>query len=203
MKKVLPVATAVLCGLVILVDFFVPDPRIDMLGGRLVEGVMILAAFALLLGIFNLLAVHARRIGEARKGAGYSLILLLALLLTLILGVLAPASALAGWVFSNVLYPLQATMGALLAFFLVSAAYRAFRLRSAGAVVLLVTSLVVLFTQLPFARDLSPELPLVRNWILAVPVTAGMRGIILGVALGTVTTSLRVLLAVDHPYASS
>ncbi|MHB1296220.1 MAG: hypothetical protein ACYC4R_14660 [Anaerolineae bacterium] len=203
MKKALPVAAAVLCGLVILIDYFVPDPRLDLLGSRLVEGAMILAAFALLLGILNLLAVHARRIGEGRKGGGYSVILLLALLLTLTIGVLAPASTLSSWVFSNVLYPLQATMGALLAFFLVSAAYRAFRLRSAGAVLLLVTSMVVLFTQLPFARALSPQIPLVRDWILAVPVTAGMRGIILGVALGSIATSLRILLAVDHPYASS
>jgi hypothetical protein len=54
---------------------------------------------------------------------------------------------------------------------------------------------------MPFVAGLSPALPALRAWLLAVPVTAGMRGILLGIALGTIATALRVLLAVDRPYA--
>jgi hypothetical membrane protein len=200
MARILAIIAAIACGLLVLVDFFVPDPVIDALGAILIEGVLILAAFALLLGVLNLLGVHARMDGASRSRR-YSAILLVALLATLGIGVLRPASDELAWVFDYLYFPLQATMGALLAFFVVSAAYRAFKLRSLSALILLVTSLVVLITQLPFSAALSPLLPATREWIFAIPVTAGVRGILLGVSLGTIATALRVLLAVDHPYA--
>jgi hypothetical protein len=201
MRKILPIAAAIVCGLLTLIDFFIPHPLIDSIGAKLVEGVMILAAFGLLAGIFNLVGVHARRTSAGEKGRGYRLVLIAALWVTLIAGVASPGSGAISWIFGYMYYPLQSTMAALLAFFVVSAAYRAFRLRSGEALIMLVTSLVLLLAQLPFSKALSPFLPLVREWILTVPVTAGMRGIILGTALGTITTSLRILLAVDHPYA--
>ena len=91
-------------------------------------------------------------------------------------------------------------MTALLAFFVVSAAYRTFKLRNVEALILLVTSLFVLFTQMPFSETLSPYLSAMRDWILTVPVTASVRGLILGTALGTIATSLRLLLTIDRPY---
>ena len=202
MRKTLPTLAAILCGLLAFVDFFVPQPQINAVATALFEGVSILAAFALLLGIMNLLGTHLRRIAAREERCGLSAILVIALLATLAVGIALPGSGALRWVFEYIYSPLQATMTALLAFFVVSALYRAFRLRNVEALILLVTSLLVLLTQLPFSGALSPYLPFVREWILNVPVTAGVRGIILGVALGTIATSLRVLLAVDQPYAS-
>jgi len=85
-----------------------------------------------------------------------------------------------------------------LAFFIVTAAYRTFRLRNLDAGILLATSLVLLLAQLPLG---APYLRPLRDWLLSVPVTAAVRGLLLGVALGTMATSLRVLLAIDRPYA--
>ena len=160
----------------------------------------ILAAFALLLGLLVLLAAHARRLKRGSQ-PGLSVVLILALLGTLAVGLLLPGSATLTWIFDYVYYPLQSTMAALLAFFAVSAAYRSFRLRNAHAWILLVVSLFLFLTQLPQAAQLSPYMPMARDWLLSVPVTAGMRGILLGTALGTIATALRILLAVDHPYA--
>ena len=200
MARILAIIAALACGLLVLVDFFVVEPVIDALGAMLVEGALILAAFALLLGVLNLIGVHARMNGTPGSRR-YSAILLVALVATMAIGILRPASDALTWVFDYLYFPLQATMGALLAFFLVSAAFRAFKLRSVSALILLVTSLLVLIAQLPFSAALSPILPAAREWIYAIPVTAGVRGILLGVALGTIATALRVLLAVDHPYA--
>jgi len=200
MARILAIIAALACGLLVLVDFFVVEPVIDALGAMLVEGALILAAFALLLGVLNLIGVHARMNGTPGSRR-YSAILLVALVATMAIGILRPASDALTWVFDYLYFPLQATMGALLAFFIVSAAFRAFKLRSVSALILLVTSVLVLITQLPFSAALSPLLPAAREWIYAIPVTAGVRGILLGVALGTVATALRVLLAVDHPYA--
>ncbi len=200
MKKTLPIVVAVLCGITALVDFFVVHPVVDALGGALVEGVMILAAFALLLGILNLLGVHAQRIAARRTDPLHSLVLIVALLSTLVIGVTMPASPAMAWIFDYLYFPLQSTLAALLAFFIVIAAYRAFRLRSSEALILLVSGVLMFFLQLPFSGAISPALPLVRDWLLAVPIAAGVRGLILGVALGTVATSLRILFAVDRPY---
>lgn len=202
MRKILPVAAALACGFLVLVDFFVVDPTIDAVGAVLVEGVTILAAFALLLGLINLLGVHARRVtGPERRRRGLSLVLIIGLLGTLAVGVVPSTSQAMTWVFDYVYQPLQSTMAALLAFFVVTAAYRAFRLRSVEAGILLVTSLFMLGAQLPVFQTVLPYLPVLREWVVTVPVTAGMRGILLGVALGTIATSLRILLAVDRPYA--
>mgnify|MGYP001114971387 CR=1 FL=1 len=186
-----------------MVDFFVSEPTLDAVGAVLVEGVAILAAFGLLLGILNILSVHLRRIvpGEHGQNPGLSLLLIVALVGTLALGVLQPDSGSLSWIYEYLYHPLQSTMTALLAFFLVSAVYRAFRVRSVEALILLIASLLILFLQAPFSPVIWPELALVRDWLLVVPVAAGIRGIILGAALGTMATSLRILLAVDRPYA--
>ena len=118
-------------------------------------------------------------------------------------GVLLPNSTTFAWLFNYLYFPLQSTMAALLAFFVVSAVYRAFRLKNAQAFILLATSLIMFFVQLPFSAALIPGLPLVRAWLMAVPITAGVRGILLGAALGTIATSLRVLIGVDRPYAQA
>lgn len=196
----LAISAALLCGVVAFVDYMIPNPKLDAIGAALLDGVAILAAFALLLGILNLLAAHARRIVSGDHGRGLSVLLILALCLTLLLGILWPSSRGMRWVFDYIYFPLQSTMAALLAFFIVSAAARAFRLRHVEALILLVTSLFLLLAQLPFSNSLSPYLPLIRDWIMAVPVTAAMRGMMLGIALGVIATSLRILLAVDRPY---
>lgn len=203
MKKVLPITAAIVCGLVTLADFILSEPHLDTVGAVLVEGVAVLAAFALILGILNLCGLHARRVvpGATGQSRFLSTVLIVALLVTLVIGVVQPASGALTWVFEFIYLPLQSTMTALLAFFLVSAAYRAFRLRSVDAAILLVASLVVLFLQAPFSAAIWAKFALVRDWILYVPVASGIRGILLGTALGTVATSLRILLAVDRPYA--
>jgi len=60
---------------------------------------------------------------------------------------------------------------------------------------------IVLLGQVPIGAYLWDRLPMIKAWILEVPTTAGARGIILGVALGTVATGLRVLLGIDRPYS--
>jgi hypothetical protein len=200
MRRILPITVAILCGIVALVDFFVTQPLVDSIGAMLVEGVTILAAFALLLGILVLLSTHARRLKRGMR-PGLSLVLIVALLVTLAVGVLLPGSTTLTWIFDYVYFPLQSSMAALLAFFAITALYRAWRLRSVHAWILLGTSLFLFAAQIPFIASLSPYVPEVRTWLMSVPVTAGMRGILLGVALGTLATALRILLAVDHPYA--
>ncbi|MBM3187626.1 MAG: hypothetical protein FJZ90_02770 [Chloroflexi bacterium] len=207
MRKRLPALVTVLCGLLMLGDFFIPDPQMDALGAALAEGVTVLAAFALVLGALNILATHMRRVfgapqaGTVRTSRGLSLVLVLALLITAAAGVSRPSSAAFAWIFEYIHVPLHSSMMALLSFFVVSAAYRSFRLRNLEAFVLAGTSLLVLLVQVPLGPALSAKLAILGDWIYSVPVAGGMRGILIGIALGTMATSLRVLFLVDRPYA--
>jgi len=200
MRKILPIAVTILVGLVVLVDFFIPNPELDAIGAALAEGAMILAAFALMLGLINILATHARRLATPEPHRAVSAVLIVAMLGTFAVSVMLPGSGAIRWIFRYAYAPLQSTMTALLAFFVVTAVYRSFRVRNLEAALLMTTSLFILVMQLPFVVALAPRLADIRDWLLRVPVTAGTRGILLGAALGTVATSLRVLLAVDRPY---
>ena len=116
------------------------------------------------------------------------------------------------WLFEYVYNPLQATMFALLAFFVASAAFRAFRAKTTEATVLLTTAFIVLLgrtyagTWLTSAvPDDYPALtfPGMTAIIMGVFNTAGQRAIMIGIALGVAATSLKVLLGVDRSYLGS
>ena len=121
------------------------------------------------------------------------------LVITIGLLTAGPSAAPMQWIFTYVMTPIQATLGALLAFLIVVAAYRLLRLRNAESAVMLIVALLVLAGQA--SVGLLPILPQLRDWILDVPVLAGVRGILLGVALGAVLTGVRLLLGVERPYS--
>lgn len=101
--------------------------------------------------------------------------------------------------FTNVMIPIQATMFSLLAFYIASAAYRAFRARSLLSTILLVAALIIMIRFVP----LGPISDLVSNlsgWILKVPNMAAKRAIFIGVGLGMVATAIKILLGVERGY---
>jgi len=69
------------------------------------------------------------------------------------------------------------------------------------SVIFLVTALVVLLGTAPiYLIGVIPGLSSIRNFIAQVLSVAGARGILLGVALGTIATGLRILMGTDRPY---
>ncbi|MBI5956053.1 MAG: hypothetical protein HY871_03535 [Chloroflexi bacterium] len=204
MVKNLAVAITVTSGLLILAGFFLRHPLLAICQGALANWATIVAAFALLLGLANLLSFHATNVRGRRPGWGYSLLTLTAALAVLMVG-FAPELGWPGdwhleWVFGYVYEPLSMTFLALLAFFVVSAAYRALRMHTWESAALVLSAAVVIVGQLPLGYQLWPGLMEAKDWLLAVPVTAGMRGILLGAALGATALGLRVLLGLDRPY---
>lgn len=195
------ISIAVACGvgIIVLADFFFAQPLLDLLGIALREWAIILTAFAMLLGIFNILSVHVRRIIKRdESGTGYSVIVLISAALVGMIGFLAglPSPAMM-WIFENIYSPVQSALFALLAFFLATAAYRALRARSVETLLMLAAALIVFIGQTPLLNLLSDA----KDWILRVPAEAGVRGILIGVALGTIATGLRLLVGLDRPYS--
>ncbi len=200
MKRIVLSVVAGAVALMVLLDFFVEHPIVNKAGMILTEGAVILAAFAMILGLVNLFSVHTTRVRKREKDWAYSAILILVVLIMLIFGLGGPGSPPVAWIFRYVYSPLQATIFSLLAFFMVSAAYRAFRVRNWETALFVVAGIIVLLGQIPLGRLIWEQMPVLKDWILAVPATAGTRGILLGVALGTVIAGLRFLLFMDRPY---
>lgn len=115
------------------------------------------------------------------------------------------------WVFYTFFTPLSATMFALLAFFVASASYRAFKIRNAEATVLLVSGILIMLGRVPLGAYLTAwtqnipwlswfHLPVIQEWLYQYPNAAGARAIMIGIGLGIVGTSLRVILGIEKSF---
>jgi hypothetical protein len=198
LKRSAATAIAISVGLFVLLDFFVQNAFIGALKFVFVRWAIIVAAFAMVLGFFNVLTVHLNKILRFKQGWFYSIFLVLTMIVVLILGLIeGPQGSLTSRIFQYILFPLQATIFSLLAFFVASAAYRAFRVRNWESALLVISGVIVLLGQIPLWGALTSS----KEWILGVLSMAGSRGILLGAALGTVATGLRVLLGIDRPYS--
>ncbi len=159
--------------------------------------VVITAAFAVLIGILNLLLVHLGRLFQRRLTAIYSLALLLSF--ALVIGTYVARRELSMVLLETVQVSVESALAGLLLFALVYGAYRLMRRRvTVWGVLFVAVLLIVLIGALPLPglkalNDLS-------GWLFAVPVSAGARGILLGIALATVVAGVRVLIGQDRSY---
>jgi hypothetical protein len=208
-RKWLPIGVATITGVLVLLGYFIPGfatlpylGRAVPLRDVLVEWAVILGAFALILGALSILRVHGSRVVEARRGWFNSLVLLIVALLGIIPGLLGPQSVPAQMAWKYVLGPAGAALAALVVFTLTLAAFRLLRTRfSLWAVLFLVVVGVALLGSVPLVG--LGWLTSVRSWLVNVPGMAGMRGLLLGVALGTIVMAVRVLLASERPHSES
>lgn len=206
LKRILPTAVAISVGLYVLLSLFISQFSVDAIGTYLIDTAVVIAAFALILGVINVLRVHGRKIQEAQPGRFYSFVLIAVMFIVLAVGLptvpdqaSGPSQPVVKWIFENIQAPIQASLSALLVFFIITAAYRLLRVRNLESAVMLTVVIVVLLGQVTLG--LVPVLPKLKDWILDVPAMAGVRGILLGVALGTVLTGIRLLLGVERPYS--
>jgi len=202
--RILPTALAVGTGILVLLGYLLPIPLLASVRDELVRWAVIVAAFAFILGFFNLLRVHLQR--TRKPGGIYSVVLILAALVSLALTLVAllipPLRFLGDWWFRHVLSPLQATVAGLVAFVLSVAAFRLLRhRREVGVLVFLGAALIVLLGTLPLPVPGGDRLMNLRMWWMNVPAMAGMRGLLIGVGLGVLLVGLRVLTGADRPYS--
>jgi hypothetical protein len=203
-KIKVPVSTAIAIaiGLVVLSGFFIQIPVLINLRIIFLEWAAILAGVALLLGIYNLLSVHWHKLTVGKQGRFYSLILILSLLATLSVTLLyGPTHPYSLWIFKYIQMPIESSLMAILSIVLAYSCVRLLRRRANPfSIIFVATVLIVLLATGPLLGYNIPGLQELRAWIAQVPATGGARGILLGVALGTIITGLRVIMGVERPY---
>ncbi len=214
MQRRLPLLIVLLTGIFGAVAFFVPYPAIRTADEIMRNDVQrIITAFSLVLGVGSIVQHHLLKIKRKAEFWPYSYITIITLVITAIIGVfggidvtrpgilptrIGSFSFHIQTIYSNMMVPLAATMFSLLAFFMSSAAYRAFRARNLEATLLLLAAFILMLGAVPLGRLIHRQLPAFAEWILAVPNTASKRGILFGVELGIFATSLKIILGIER-----
>lgn len=205
MKTTLPVIIMTAIALIMILDFFVTDIAalawIKQSALVMRSWGIVIAAFAMALGAVNLLRRHSRTIMRREADSFFSILLMGSMIVMIVLGIgFGTTSPAYDFMFSNILSPASATMYASIAFYIVTAAYRSFSARNLEGWLLLVTAVIVMLGKAPIGSVISGFFPVASAWIQDVPNTAGMRAIMMGAALGVVSSAIKMFLGMDKSY---
>lgn len=221
LKRSLPIFITFLVGTVLIISFFIPHRPFGALGEDFAVFFDIISVFAFVLGGSNLVRIHGDKIGKRRAGWGYSLVCLLGFIFTLAIGMgkignpwgiqgdVTEGGSYFFSIYEYIFKPLGATMFALLAFYVASASYRAFRAKNLEATILLVAAFIILLGR-TFIGTLAtiwlPEslaflkIPNLATWIMTTLNLSGQRAIMIGISLGIISTSLKLILGIERSY---
>ncbi len=202
-QRTVPLFLTFIVGIFVIVAYFINlGPDLTNASGSLVDWGVLLLAFALGLGAINLLQVHGRHIQRRTKGQWpFSIVLLGTLLVFFVLGVGAgPSNVSFNWLYKSTILPLGATTYSMWCFWIISGSYRAFRIRSVDATLLLLAGVLVMLGNVPIGELMYPQMPLIGRWIISVPSLATNRGIFIGAALGAIVLGLRTLIGRERGY---
>jgi len=219
-KRTLPLTITCVMGVLGALQYYVPDPRSEAFLTGMAEWGRIIGGFAMILGVASLCHVHWGKIRRRAAGWGYSAVMYASMLVTVAVGLaagglrgpLVEAGTRFEWIYMYGMVALQGTMFSILAFFVASAAYRAFRARTAEATVLLVAATVVMLGRVPLGELILPPFralggwvsfpgigPL-SDWILNVLNAAARRAILIGISVGVIATSLKIIFGIERGY---
>lgn len=203
--RIFAAGVAIAAGLLVLIGYFIPIDTLLQVRLLLVQWAVILAAAAVLVGVVSLLGVHWQKIRTRQKNSAYSILLIFSLVITFVLvllGKIAPLiEPLTGVLLDTIIIPAEATLMALLAVTLIYASARLLRRRTdAMSFLFLGIALVILLVSAPLPFGRLPGADFIKWLINDFFAVAGARGILIGVALGALTTGLRVLFGIDRPY---
>ena len=257
MKRQIAYFLVVFIGFLTLFGHFINySPLNNFIDNDATQWFDIISGFAAFLGVINLLQLHLNKVANKRSHWKYSILTLAGFIIMIIFGFIYNGSNVAMgphlkeegsafyWMFHYIYLPLGATMFALLAFFVASASYRAFKIRNFEATLLLISGIFLMIGRVPIGQ-LIPwwmaleiyicllfaviasrfkdkkmmlysmtgtmiampflilflnfsnlaifKIPDLQEWIMAVPATAGSRAIMIGIALGTIAQSYRII----------
>jgi hypothetical protein len=212
LQRQIPLYLTAAIGLVMLLYYFIPHPLLREPGHFFEQAIIIVVAFAIVLGSANVLQFNGEIVLKRGKDWPFKVVLLLSMFVMIGIGLsegerfLEPETRFS-WMYNTFYASMQATMFALLAFFIASAAFRAFRIRNVEAALLAIAALLVMIGRVPIGNVISngwPEaiqLPAIADWIMENPQNSAKRAILIGAALGVMSTGLRIILGIENSFA--
>lgn len=205
MKRQIPLLITLVAGIFCLIGFFVPHPAVRSWYDDIQQWVIVIVGATYVLGVANLLRVNLRQVSQRARDWPFKIVLLIGILATSIVGFsegthyLDPTSKFS-WIYNTFYSAMSATMFSLLAFFIASAAFRAFRIRTTEALLLAIAAFILMIGRVPIGNAIHPAIPAAADWLMEVPQNAAKRGILIGAALGVMATGIRLILGMERAY---
>jgi hypothetical protein len=204
-KREIPIVITLVAGLFMLVAFFVPHPQVRNLYEDMQNWAIVVVGCTYVLGVANLLRINLRQISRRERDWPFKLVLIAGLLVTMAVGFsewthYTDVDSRFQWIYTTFYSPMTATMFSLLAFFIASAAFRAFRIRSVEAMLLAIAAFILMLGRVPLGSAIHPAIPAAADWLMEIPQNAAKRGILIGAALGVMATGIRVILGLEKTY---
>lgn len=202
MQRELPRIITFVTGMFLAIQFFIPHKASEQFYQTSLDWLIIVGIFAIIMGIMSLVQLHVTKLRRAESGRKYSVILLAGLAYMVVTGIFFGSEEGGAFrhAYNGILMPITSTMFALLAFYIASAAYRAFRARTVIATILLLSAIIVMLGRVPMGEMLFPGIDKVSDWILNVPNMAAKRAIAIGLGLGGSATALKIVLGIEAPH---
>lgn len=170
-KRQIPILIVTLVGFITLFGWFIDQPNIkEFVNDDATQWFDILASFAIILGALNLIKLQVQKVLYQKPGWIYSVVAILGFIFAIIAGFFVKGvddsvaqwgahvtteGTLFKWMFDYLFTPMSATMFSLLAFFVASASYRAFRIRNFEATLLLVSGIIIMVGRVPIGSVIS------------------------------------------------
>jgi len=214
-KKTIPLLIVFVVGVLSLISYYVPHKTSVNFIEMMSKWEIIVSAFAFLLGLISLFFSHYHKITRKTDGWGYSIFVFIGFFAIIIPAVINHGKSISaagptslGWAYSNIYTALSGTMFAVLAFYIVSTAYRSFRIKSKQAFVLFVAAFILILGKVPLGQIIwdtvlgwtHAGVADVIDWIMTVPAVAGKRGIMIGIAIGSIVTSFKIIFGIERQY---
>jgi hypothetical protein len=201
-RKIFLVTITIVSGLIVILGYFTTLPIIVNLRDLFLRWSIIISGVAIVIGVINLMQVHWKKVKIHQSGWLFSVVLLVSLFVTIIVaGFFGPTASLSQWLYDYIQVPIETSLLALLTVVLIYALARLLNRRiTLFPLIFIATVIIVLVGTVSIPGIEVPIIGELRSWLITIWGTAGARGILLGVALGTIATGLRILMGADRPY---
>jgi len=188
---ILPVVAAIMT-----LDYFWESTLIEALATDMNNWAVVIGAFALGLGAYSLVMRHSKIIYQRKAMWPYSVVLLVTMAVFIATGLITGSitSSEYNYIYSLIVQPLSSTLYGMNAFFIASASYRAFRARNFESSLLLIAAIFLMLKNAPIGAVISPILPHIGSIIWDISGNTGMRAILIGIGIGTLSIGLRVII---------
>jgi hypothetical protein len=202
----IPIVLTIIATLLQVIPYYINIPVINDAANTVNLWVLLVVAWATFIGPLSLMQVHGKAVQKRGKGWYFSVVVLAATIIMSIAGLpiaevgLGTTNAVYQWLFTYGQTPLSGTMYGIIAFFITSAAYRAFRAKNIEATIVLVAGLAMVMYNAPVFTATWPGFRTIGQWIYDIPNMATNRAVTIGAALGAIALAVRTLMGIERGY---
>jgi hypothetical protein len=202
----IPIALTIIATLLQVIPYYLDIAPVKSAADQMQTVVLIIVAMATFVGVISILQVHGKKIQRQSEGWYYSAIVVLGTVVMAITGLPLPefglgtTNSIFDYIFTNAMTPLGGTMYSIIAFFITSAAFRAFRAKNIESSIVLVAGTIMVMGNAPLFTNAVPGIASISLWIREIPNMATMRSVTIGAALGAIALAVRTLMGIERGY---